>query len=174
MGVSGQRHAPAALNPQGRTPGTHCTGGWVGPRAGLDTEARGKILCPRRDRTPVAQPVVRHYTELTRLHVELNTSWKVNSGSDRQEILLLCNPKVDSNWIKLLKRMWETFFSLTLIIWARIFGQILQIHCLIFYTQVAVHDMEKWMKVGTWKLRGEERVWVRRRSRFREDEAFVI
>jgi hypothetical protein len=29
-----------------RTPGTHCTGGWVGPRAGLDTEARGKILSP--------------------------------------------------------------------------------------------------------------------------------
>jgi hypothetical protein len=31
-----------------RAPGTHCTGGWVGPRAGLDTEARGKILCPCR------------------------------------------------------------------------------------------------------------------------------
>jgi hypothetical protein len=44
MGVSGQRHAPAALSPGERTPGTHCTGGWVGPRAGLDTEARGKIL----------------------------------------------------------------------------------------------------------------------------------
>jgi hypothetical protein len=29
-----------------RTPGTHCTGGWVGPRVGLDTEARGKILSP--------------------------------------------------------------------------------------------------------------------------------
>jgi hypothetical protein len=29
-----------------RTPGTHWTGGWVGPRAGLDTEARGKILSP--------------------------------------------------------------------------------------------------------------------------------
>jgi hypothetical protein len=29
-----------------RTPGTHCTGGWVGPRAGLDNEARGKILSP--------------------------------------------------------------------------------------------------------------------------------
>jgi len=27
-----QRHAPAALYPQER-PGTHCTGGWVGPRA---------------------------------------------------------------------------------------------------------------------------------------------
>jgi hypothetical protein len=24
----------------------NCTGGWVGPRAGLDTEARGKILSP--------------------------------------------------------------------------------------------------------------------------------
>jgi hypothetical protein len=38
--VSGQHHAPAAL-----TPGTHCTGGWVDPRAGLDAEARRKILC---------------------------------------------------------------------------------------------------------------------------------
>jgi hypothetical protein len=27
-------------------PGTHCTGGWVGPRAGLDTETTGKILSP--------------------------------------------------------------------------------------------------------------------------------
>jgi hypothetical protein len=39
-------HAPAALYPQGKgTPGTHCTGGWVGPRASLDAEARRKILC---------------------------------------------------------------------------------------------------------------------------------
>jgi hypothetical protein len=33
-GVGGHHHAPAAL-PRER-PGTHCTGGWVGPRAGLD------------------------------------------------------------------------------------------------------------------------------------------
>jgi len=33
--VSGQQHAPAALYPQER-PGAHFTGGWVGPRAGLD------------------------------------------------------------------------------------------------------------------------------------------
>jgi hypothetical protein len=61
MGVSGQRHAPGE-----RTPSTHCTGGWVGPRAGLDIEARGKILCPRRGSNPdrpVVQPVVRHYTD---------------------------------------------------------------------------------------------------------------
>jgi hypothetical protein len=46
MGVSGQRHDPAALYPRERTPDTHCTGGWVGPRRGLDTEARGEILSP--------------------------------------------------------------------------------------------------------------------------------
>jgi hypothetical protein len=34
-GVGGEHHAPAALAP-GKRPGTHCTGGWVGPRAGLD------------------------------------------------------------------------------------------------------------------------------------------
>jgi hypothetical protein len=35
MGVGGQRHAPADL-PPGKRPGTHCIGGCVGPRAGLD------------------------------------------------------------------------------------------------------------------------------------------
>ena len=33
--MSGQQHAPAALYPRERY-GTHCTGGWVGPRASLD------------------------------------------------------------------------------------------------------------------------------------------
>jgi hypothetical protein len=42
MGVSGQDHAPHRSLPQGKTPGTHCIGDWVGLRAGLDTEARGK------------------------------------------------------------------------------------------------------------------------------------
>jgi hypothetical protein len=45
MGVSGQRHASAALYPRGKGPGTHCTGGWVGPRVCRDAEARRKILC---------------------------------------------------------------------------------------------------------------------------------
>jgi len=35
MEVGGQRHALTAL-PSGKRPGTHCTGGWVGPRAYLD------------------------------------------------------------------------------------------------------------------------------------------
>jgi hypothetical protein len=33
-GVGDQRHAPVALTP-GKKPGTHCTGGWVGPMGGL-------------------------------------------------------------------------------------------------------------------------------------------
>jgi hypothetical protein len=57
MGVSGQHHAPAILFPGERAPGTHCTGGWMGLRAGLDTEARGKILCPCRGSNP-DRPVV--------------------------------------------------------------------------------------------------------------------
>jgi hypothetical protein len=35
MALGGQRQVPAAVSP-GKTPSTHCTGGWVGPRAGLD------------------------------------------------------------------------------------------------------------------------------------------
>jgi len=35
MGDVCQPHAPAALYPRER-PGAHFTGGWVGPRAGLD------------------------------------------------------------------------------------------------------------------------------------------
>jgi hypothetical protein len=52
MGVSGQRHDPAALYPRGKNYGTHRIGGWVGPRAGLDAEARRKILCPCRGSNP--------------------------------------------------------------------------------------------------------------------------
>jgi hypothetical protein len=33
------------FTPGERTPGTHCTGDWMGLRARLDTEVRGKILC---------------------------------------------------------------------------------------------------------------------------------
>jgi hypothetical protein len=49
MGVSGQRHAPAALYPGERTPGTNCTGG---PKAGLDIEAP---LASAGDRTSIAR-----------------------------------------------------------------------------------------------------------------------
>jgi hypothetical protein len=66
MGMSSQRHTPAAFYPRERTPDTHWTAGLVDPRSGLDTEVRRKILCPCRgsnlDR-PVVQSVARHYTD---------------------------------------------------------------------------------------------------------------
>jgi len=66
MGVSGQRHAPAAHCPGEKTRGTHCAEGLVGLRAGLDTAVRVKILYPSRGSKPdhpVVQSVVRHYTD---------------------------------------------------------------------------------------------------------------
>jgi len=52
MGVSGQCHALAAIYPQESASGSHWIGGWVGLRAGLDTEASGKILCLYRGSNP--------------------------------------------------------------------------------------------------------------------------
>jgi hypothetical protein len=44
-GVSGQCHAQAAPYPRGKEPNTHWIGGWVGLKAGLNTDAR-KNFCP--------------------------------------------------------------------------------------------------------------------------------
>jgi hypothetical protein len=58
-GVSGQRHAPAAL-PRER-PGTHCIGSWVGPRAGLDGCVKSRPPPGFDPRT--VQPVASRYTD---------------------------------------------------------------------------------------------------------------
>jgi len=50
--MSGQQQAPAALYPWER-PSTHCTEGWMGPRAGLD----GRKSHPHLDR-------IRYRTEI--------------------------------------------------------------------------------------------------------------
>jgi hypothetical protein len=67
MEVSGQLQAQAAL-PQGKDPGTHWTGGWVGSRAGLDAVEQRKISCPCRESNPAVQPVSIP-TELSRILV---------------------------------------------------------------------------------------------------------
>jgi hypothetical protein len=59
-GVGAHHHAPAAL-PPGKRPGIQCTGGWVGPRAGLDS-------CKKISPPPVIdprtfQPVANRYTD---------------------------------------------------------------------------------------------------------------
>jgi len=46
--VRGQCHVPTALYPREK-PGTHCTGDWVGPRAGLDRCGKS---CPHWDSIP--------------------------------------------------------------------------------------------------------------------------
>ena len=53
-GGEGQRHDPAAPYPRER-PGTHCTGGWVGIRAGLDR--CGKSRPPPEIDPRTVQPV---------------------------------------------------------------------------------------------------------------------
>jgi hypothetical protein len=47
MGVNGQRHPAVAINPRKITPGTHWIGGWVAPRAGVDTEAKKEVFSAR-------------------------------------------------------------------------------------------------------------------------------
>ena len=67
-GVGGLRHAPAALLPRKR-PSTHCVGGWVGPRAGLD--GCGKSRRPPGFDPRTAQPVASRY------QLKTPSSWAV-------------------------------------------------------------------------------------------------
>jgi hypothetical protein len=54
--MSGQLHAPAALSP-GNSPGTHCIGGGVDPRAGLDNMEKWKFLTlPGLEPRPLSRP----------------------------------------------------------------------------------------------------------------------
>jgi hypothetical protein len=66
MGVSGQRHSPAALYPRGKDPRYPFVqeAGWA-PEPVWTQRIDEKSFAPARDRTPylpVVQPVVRHYT----------------------------------------------------------------------------------------------------------------
>jgi len=56
VGVSGQLHIPAALPPGKEPPGTHCIGGWVGPRVSLDVVKR-KNHRPCQESDLFVQPV---------------------------------------------------------------------------------------------------------------------
>jgi hypothetical protein len=55
--VSSQLHAPAALYPGERAPGTQWRGGWVDPRAGLDDVEKRKFLTlPGLELQPLGRP----------------------------------------------------------------------------------------------------------------------
>jgi hypothetical protein len=68
----GQRHALAALYSRER-PSTHCTGGWVGPRADLDR--CGKSCRPPGFDPETVQPVASRYTD----HVTRPTEYSCQS-----------------------------------------------------------------------------------------------
>jgi hypothetical protein len=59
-GMSSQRHALAAL-PLEKRSDTHCTGGWVGPRAGLD--GCGNSLPPPGFDSRTVLPLASRYTD---------------------------------------------------------------------------------------------------------------
>jgi hypothetical protein len=57
---------PGRFTPKERAPATNCIGGWVGPRAVLDTVVKRKIPSSRREsnpRPPIVQPVAQRYTD---------------------------------------------------------------------------------------------------------------
>jgi hypothetical protein len=57
---------PGRFTPRERVPSIHWIGGWVGPRAVLDTVMKRKIPSPRREskpRIPIVQPVAQLYSD---------------------------------------------------------------------------------------------------------------
>jgi hypothetical protein len=78
MEVSGQLHAPANFPPEKETPDTHCIGGWVGSRAGLNAVARRKKKshhCTCRESNP-ARPAHSLVTKLAELEVKVLCRYK--------------------------------------------------------------------------------------------------
>jgi len=74
MGMRGQRHAPAAPYPQER-PGTHCTGGWVGLRAGMEWCGKSRptgIRSPDRPARRQSLYRIRYPAHQTQLFIEKN------------------------------------------------------------------------------------------------------
>jgi len=60
---------PCCFTPRERAPGAPWIGGWVGPRAILDT-GEEKIPSPHQElnpRTPIVQPIAQCYTNLSSL-----------------------------------------------------------------------------------------------------------
>jgi hypothetical protein len=93
MRVGGQLHAPATL-PPGKIPGTHCIGGWVGPRAGLDGCEKSRPHWIRSPDRP-ARSVVAIPTTLSRPTARNKDQWKFLV---HVEIQNSCS-KIENFWI---------------------------------------------------------------------------
>jgi hypothetical protein len=80
MGGRSEWSPGRSLFPGKGPPGTRCTGGWVGLRAGLDTEARRKVLSPlpgielRSSSRPACSQTL--YWLSYPAHTRINKQWK--------------------------------------------------------------------------------------------------
>jgi len=58
-----QHQAVPRLSTPGKETSTHCTGGWVGPRAGLDGCGKSRPTTPQGYDARTVQPVASRYTD---------------------------------------------------------------------------------------------------------------
>jgi hypothetical protein len=95
-GMRGQYHAPVMLYPQERTPSTHGIGGWVGLRAGLDSEATGKILCLCQELNPGHS---KHISQLAKPYNNF-PNWDTMDWTDGVQFLAIIStaPYPESHW----------------------------------------------------------------------------
>lgn len=89
--MGSQHHAPEAL-PTGRSPGTHCTRGWVSQRVGLDEYERDKISCFFRGSNSILSRPWRGVTSRQIMHgsaflLRVTTSISRQLGTDVKIIL---------------------------------------------------------------------------------------
>jgi hypothetical protein len=92
---------PGRFTASERAPGTHWIGGWVGPRAVVDTVVKRRIPSPRREsnpRTPIVQPVGQRYTDwaITVLGylVRKLFYWSVTQDEGQPSVFLLLSKTV--------------------------------------------------------------------------------
>jgi len=91
--VGGECHPPATL-PGGKGPGTHCIGGWVGPRAGLDRCGKSRPHRHSRVTGPSSPQLVAIPTELSRPTIVASNnkqSHKLSSYNKSQQDAVFLN-----------------------------------------------------------------------------------
>jgi hypothetical protein len=80
-----------SFTPGERTPGTHCTGGWVALRAGVVTEARVKSFAFTGDRTLVVQyAVISHWIVPKTDGTEITPLLCLKDSNDMLKSLYIC------------------------------------------------------------------------------------
>jgi hypothetical protein len=83
------------FTPRVTSPGTRWIGGWVGPRASLDTVSKRKIPSPHRESNsdhPIVQPVASRYTDWPIPTLSENIFKVVSLSSSVHEFCTACHP----------------------------------------------------------------------------------